>query len=217
MKKEKVFAKGLSFDKLFLFFVLGSIFGSFFEEIQWFFHNGSWTSRHDLLIGPFSTLYGFGLVLFLIVLGPCNERRGVVKTFFYAFLLGGIFEYIAGLLSEKFFGIQFWNYSGMFLDINGKTTIPIMIAWGFMAVLLLKLIYPVFSKWIEKIPYRIGKTISIFLFVFLSFDMFFSYSVFGRMVLRHKGVESKTIIGRFYDQKFNDDFMYNKYPILKGE
>lgn len=217
IKEKKIFAKGFNFYKLFIFFVLGSIFGSFFEEIQWFIHKGKWTSRHDLLYGPFSTLYGFGLVLFLIILGPHNERRGIFKTFFYAFLLGGIFEYIAGVLAEKFFSIKFWDYSSMILDINGKTTIPIMIVWGIMGVILLKIVYPVLSKWIEKIPYSVGKIFCFFMLVFLSLDMLLSYSVFGRMILRHKGVVPKSFIGEFYDEKYNDEYMYNKYPILKGE
>ena len=105
----------------------------------------------------------------------------------------------------------------MFLNINGKTTIPIMIVWGIMGVVLLKIVYPVVSKWIEKIPYKVGKTISIFLLLFLTFDMLFSYSVFGRMVARHKGKPPKTFLGEYYDTKYNDEFMYNKYPILKGE
>lgn len=217
IKEEKVFAHGLSFYKIFIFFVLGSIFGSFFEEIQWFIHKGKWTSRHDLLYGPFSTLYGFGLVLFLLFLGPRNEKRGVMKTFFYAFLLGGFFEYIAGVLSEKIFNIKFWDYSSMLWNINGKTTIPIMIVWGIMGVVLLKIVYPVLSKWIEKIPYRVGKVGCILLFIFLSLDMLLSYSVFGRMVLRHKGVTPKSFLGEFYDKKYHDEYMYNKYPILKGE
>ncbi len=216
-QNKKVFAQGLCFDKIFLFFVLGSIFGSFFEEIQWFVQHGVWTSRHDLLIGPFSTLYGFGLILFLAILGPHNGRRGFIKTFIYAFLLGGVFEYIAGVLAENILNIHFWNYSSMFLNINGKTTIPIMIVWGIMGVVLLKIVYPVVSKWIEKIPYKVGKTISIFLLLFLTFDMLFSYSVFGRMVARHKEKPPKTFIGEYYDKKYNDEFMYNKYPILKGE
>ncbi len=216
-QNKKVFAKGLCFSKVFLFFVLGSVFGSFFEEIQWFIQKGVWTSRHDLLIGPFSTLYGFGLVLFLLILGPKNSRRGTIKTFFYAFLLGGIFEYIAGVLAECIFRIKFWDYSHMFLNIGGKTTIPIMLVWGVMGVIFLKIIYPVVSKWIEKIPYFIGEISCIFLFIFMTFDMLFSYSVFGRMILRHKGIPSQTWLGKFYDQKYNDEFMYNAYPILKGE
>ena len=47
-QNKKVFAEGLCFTKFFLFFVVGSLFGSFFEEIQWFIQKGLWTSRHDL-------------------------------------------------------------------------------------------------------------------------------------------------------------------------
>ena len=115
---KKVFAKGLSFYKIFIFFVLGSLFGSYFEEIQWWIVHHCLTSRHDLLIGPFSTLYGFGMILFLLFLGPKNNRRGIMKTFFYAFLLGGIFEYIAGVLAEQICHIKFWDYSNLFLNIN---------------------------------------------------------------------------------------------------
>lgn len=215
--KSKVFAKGLCFDKIFLFFVLGSVFGSFFEEIQWFFKTGKWTSRHDLLYGPFSTLYGFGLILFLLILGPKNKERGIVKTFFYSFLLGGIFEYIASYLAEIIFKIKFWDYSQMILNIQGRTTIPIMIVWGIISVILLKIIYPFVSNILEKIPYVLGKFITIILFLFLLFDMTLSYSVFMRMRLRQQNYPAKTFIGEYYDNKYNDDFMYNKYPLLKGE
>ena len=214
---RKVFAEGLCFYKIFIFFVFGSVFGGFFEEIQWFVIHKSWTCRHDLLIGPFSTLYGFGMVLFLLLLGPGNGKRGIFKTFFYSFLIGGIFEYIAGVLSEWVLNIKFWDYSSMLLNINGKTTIPIMMVWGILGVIVLKVIYPLGSIWIEKIPSKIGKPICILFFLFLTFDMVLSYSVFGRFVLRRDGNPPKTFIGEFYDKKFNDEFMYNKYPILKGE
>ncbi len=217
MNDKKIFAKGLCFDKIFIFFLLGSIFGGFFEEIQWFVKNGVWTCRHDLLIGPFSTLYGFGLVLFLVLLGDYNHKLGFIKTFFYSFLIGGIFEYLAGVLAENIFNIKFWDYSSMFLNINGKTTIPIMIIWGLLGVILLKIIYPIFSSLIERIPYKIGKTLTYLMLIFMIFNMVLSYSVFARMIARRKNEAPKTFIGEFYDKNFNDEFMYNKYPILKGE
>lgn len=217
MRKNTVFAKGFCFDKIFLFFIIGSVFGGFFEEIQWFIIHGTWTCRHDLLYGPFSTLYGFGMILFLILLEPQNNERGVGKTFFYSFVIGGAFEYVAGVLAEYVLHTKFWDYSSMFLNINGKTTIPIMIIWGLLGTVLLKIIYPVVSHWIEKIPYKIGKLLNFILFIFIFWDMLLSYSVFGRMLMRKSGTPPKTFIGEYYDRKYNDDFMYKKYPILKGE
>lgn len=217
LKLKKIFASGFCFDKLFLFFLLGSVFGGFFEEIQWFIAHKTWTCRHDLLYGPFSTLYGFGMVIFLILLLPKNYERGIFKTFFLAFFIGGVFEYFAGVLSEQVLNIKFWDYSSMFLNIDGKTSIPIMLIWGILGVLLLKVIYPFVSRYIEKIPYKIGKILNTCLMLFLFFDMLLSYSVFVRMLMRNKEIAPKTCIGKFYDKKYNDEFMYKKYPILKGE
>ncbi len=213
---KKVFAKGLSFYKIFIFFILGSLFGSYFEELQYFIKNDCFTTRHDLLIGPFSTLYGFGMILFLLILGPKNNYRGIGKTFLYAFLLGGIFEYIAGVVAEQICHIKFWDYSSMFLNINGKTTIPIMFIWGVLGTFELKILYPILSKYIEKIPPLIGKTLCILFLIFILFDMILSYTVFARMVKRKENIPPKTKIGVFYDQVFNDEFMYKKYPILRG-
>lgn len=214
--KENRFAQGLCFYKIFLFFVFGSLFGSYFEEIQWFIKHDCLTSRHDLLIGPFSTLYGFGMVLFLILLGPKNNQRSIFRTFFYACFIGGIFEFIAGVLAENICHIKFWDYSNLFLNIGGKTSIPIMLIWGLLGTLELKILYPILSNLIEKIPITIGKIITIFLFLFFLFDMSLSYSVFFRMIKRQEGKPPITKLGEYYDQKFNDTFLYNKYPILKG-
>lgn len=215
--QKKIFAEGLCFKKIFLFFVLGSLFGSFYEEIIFYFQYKEWTCRHDLLYGPFSTLYGLGMVLFLVILGWKNEKRGIVKTFLYASLIGGIFEYIAGFLLEFFLSIKFWDYTGMFLNIQGRTTVPYMLAWGLMGTLFLKVIYPFISKWIEKIPYKIGQIVYFVLLVFFIFNMFLSYTVFIRMIERNKDKEPKTFVGKLYDRYYDNDFMYEKFPILEGK
>lgn len=216
-KNKKIFAKNLSFFKIFIFFIVGSLFGSFFEEILYCFQHGNWTCRHDLIYGPFSTLYGFGNVFYLITLGWKNKERGIIKTFFLAALLGGLLEFGVSLIIELIFHLKFWDYSNMILNFQGRTTIPIMLVWGLMGTLLLKLIYPLFSKYIEKIPYKIGTILFTILFLFLIYDIILSYSVFVRMYNRNKGIPPKTKIGEIYDQKYDDEFMYNKFPILKGK
>lgn len=216
-KQKQDFAEGINLYKIFIFFILGSIFGSFFEEILFFFQNGSWTRRHDLIYGPFSTLYGFGVVLFLCVFVKKNVTRSIPKTFFYISLLGGLVEYIAGLLSETFLHIKFWDYSNMFLNINGRTTIPIMLIWGLMGTILLKVVYPFISKWIEKIPKKIGKPVCILLFILLALDMLVSYTAFFRMLSRSKGINAKNKIEELYDKLYPDEFMYQKFPILQGK
>ena len=213
----KIFAEGLSFTKLFIFFLLGSVFGSFYEEIIFFFQNGKWTVRHDLLFGPFSSLYGFGVMIYLIILGNHNKERGVIKTFLYSMFIGGFFEYIMSWFLETFLNIKFWDYSGMFLNINGRTTLLFMIAWGVMGTILLKLIYQFVSNLIEKVPYKIAQPIYLIVLIFMIINIIMSFTVFIRMVYRHKGYEPLSFIGKFYDKVYNDDFMYKEFPILKDK
>jgi uncharacterized membrane protein len=215
--RNKIYQKELSFINLFPFFILGSLFGAVFEGIILLIQEGNFLVRSDLLYGPFSSLYGFGTIIFLILLIPKNNKRGIIKTFLYSFFIGGILEYIAGLISEILFHIKFWDYSKMFLNINGRTTIPIMLIWGIMGSILVKIIYPLISKIAKKIPQNIGLFFFILIFIFMIWNMTISYTAFFRMVLRNKGYAPKTIIGTIYDHLYNDDVMYQKFPILKGK
>lgn len=216
-QNKQKFAQGICFPKIFFFFLFGCVAGALFEEFVLFFQNGEWTRRHDLIYGPFSTLYGFGVVIYLLVFLKKNNERGLIKTFFLASLLGGAIEYMASLLFEITLGIRFWDYSNMAFNFQGRTTILIMMAWGIGGTILLKVLYPIGSKLIEKIPYKIGQLIFVVSFIFLTFDMVISYSAFLRMVFRNRGVAPKTIIGEIYDKVYHDDFMLKKFPILEGK
>lgn len=211
------FAEDLSFAKIFIFFVIGSLFGSFYEEVIFFVQSGSWTVRHDLLFGPFSSLYGFGVIIFLILLVPHSKKRSILKTFLYAMFIGGIAEYTASWFFDVFLNIRFWDYSGMFSNINGRTTILFMIVWGIMGTILVKIIYPFISKLIERIPINVGQPIFIIILILMILNVLLSYSVFMRMVYRNKGYEPLTFVGKFYDKVYDDNFMYQKFPILKDK
>ena len=67
--EEKVFAKGYCFTKLFIFFVLGCLIGTYYEEVLWFIKYGEITTRQGLIYGPFSPIYGVGVLAFVLLLG----------------------------------------------------------------------------------------------------------------------------------------------------
>ena len=204
------------FVLLFVLFVLGSLFGSIFESIVIFFQKSEWIRRSDLLVGPFSTLYGFGCVIYIVLLGK-NSNRNIIKTFIYSSLLGGIFEYLSSLLFEVFFNLKFWDYSSYIMNIQGRTTIPIMMIWGILGTLLLKVIYPNLKKLIKKITINKIKPYVYVLLVFFVINMTLSYTIFFRTMLRNKGIDSFTLVGKMYDYYFDDEFMRKKYPILKDK
>lgn len=213
--ENKKFAEGYCFTKIFIFFLIGCLIGTYYEEILWFIRYGEWSNRQGLIYGPFSPIYGVGVAIFVIFLGKSNDRRSVWKTLIYAAIIGGGTEFMTSLIADKVFGVQFWNYSNEFLNIFGRTTIPFMIFWGIGGTVLMKIIYPWISKWIEKIPYKIGKPIYIVVLIFILVDVILTYGALGRMALRDNGVKSYTFVGEFMDKVYTDEFLYDKFPIMR--
>ncbi len=213
--EKKIFAKGYCFSKIFIFFLIGCLVGTYYEEILWFIKYGEITNRQGLIYGPFSPIYGVGVLVFVLFLGKKNDSRSLLKTFLFASIIGGVTEYLTGFIADTFFGVKFWDYSSYFLNIQGRTTILFMLGWGFFGTILMKFIYPRISFLIEKIPYKIGKIVYRIVLVFILFDIFITYSAFARMAWRNSGKDPFTPLGELYDSIYDDEFMYKKFPVMR--
>ena len=216
---KQVFAEGYCGKKLFLIFVIGSIFGALYEQIlnlvKVYFATGDivWSLRRGVIYGPFSPIYGVGAVLIVYFLVRPNYSK--LKTFIYGALLGGAFEYIISLLQEIFTHTTSWDYSNYFLNINGRTTIPFMICWGLFTLIFAKYIYPFISKIIEKIPINIGNIIFYILLIFLVIDMFVSWTALIRSAMRREDIEPITPVGEFYDKVYPDTVLSKSFPNME--
>lgn len=220
-KDKKGYAKGLCSAKLFLIFAIFSVFGTYYEQIltlvMRYMDKGiiSWELRRGVIYGPFSPIYGGGAVIFAIFL--LRKDISNWKTFLYASLIGGIFEFEISFLQETFVGTTSWDYSGYFLNIGGRTTIPFMAVWGIMGLIFAKYLYPKISKFIENAPYNLMRTFTICLAIFLSLDMLVSWTALLRQNLRRKGFEPLTPIGELYDQVYPDEVLKKYFPNMEAK
>lgn len=212
----KLSDRGLNFKKLFWIFIIGSIIGAYYEEIlfiiKYYISNNSfkWEPRRGMFWGPFSPIYGMGAVLMSIVLVGKNNKW--YTTFILSMILGGLTEYIIGFLQETFLGTTSWNYSNMILNINGRTSVPIMIIWGFMGLVFLYFIYPIMSKLIDKIKGRKGEIITNVFICLITVDIFISWGALIRQSLRHHDIPAYTIVGKWFDDTFTDEYIQAKMP-----
>ncbi len=215
-KEPEIFAKGLCFKKYFFFFVIGSIFGCYYEMIlnlishfmggdPWF-----WETRSGVIYGPFSVIYGLGVIIMIW----CLAEKGLKwwQIFIYGALLGAACEYIVGFLQETFTGTMSWNYSDHFLNLHGRTSFFVACVWGLICLILIKYVYPFISRQIERIPVKIGNIIFYSLLVFLIIDIFISFSAVIRMNLRHHEVPTFTPYGQFLDSVYPDERVHRAYP-----
>lgn len=217
MKKQQnnIFAHGLCFTKLFIIFLIGCVFGTYYEEILHFITNREWSNRQAMIIGPFNPIYGIPAVIYVLLLANENKKRSILKTYIYSVIIGGAAEYVVGLAIETLFKVKFWDYTGYFMNIGGKTTVPFMLFWGILGVNLMKVIYPFVSKTIEEVPYKVAKPVYTGLLVFMIFNSLLTYSAFSRMASRNVGKEANTFIGRFYDKVFTNEYMSSKFPAMQ--
>lgn len=191
--KNKVFMKCI------WVFLIGSIFGVIMETIISYFQFGHFESRKGLIYGPLNPIYGFGAIIFMLLI----RYKNPVKVFLGGMLLGGSFEYLCSLFQEKVFGTISWNYSNQAFDINGRTSLFLMGCWGIIALLFVFIIYPPISKCIEKIP--LGDILTTILAIFLTADCMISLSACIRQNERAHGFKAKNKAEVFLDKYYPDE------------
>ncbi|MBR1883839.1 MAG: putative ABC transporter permease [Clostridia bacterium] len=212
MKKEK-FAEGYyNFYKLVLLFALGCFIGDLYEVLLHFIKNGELVQRRGVIYGPFNPVYGFGLLLMVLLLGRVKRN---FKIFIYGSVIGGVFEYMCSFIQEKVFGTYAWDYSDLFLNINGRTTVIYAMFWGVLALGVIKVIVPLMSLWIEKIPVKFGKAFTICLAVFLVWDMSISCLAAERDYRRQLNLEAKNVIDIYLDEYYPEEVIRKVYQNSK--
>lgn len=205
------FANGLNFYKLFWIFVFGCVVGYAVEMLWSYIFLGYFESRRGLIYGPFSPVYGFGAVIFTLLLHKLEKSNGIV-IFSLSALIGGIFEYLCSWFQEFTVDTISWEYSELPLSLKGRTNLGYSILWGVMGLIFIKYIYPHFSKLVESIPNMPGLIITWFMIIFMTFNILISLAAVKRYSERANRVPPSGSFDVFLDQKYPDDFMKEIFP-----
>ena len=131
-------------------------------------------------------------------------------------MLGGAFEYVCSVFTEKVFGCIFRDYSKVPFNLNGRINLLFCFFWGIMALVWLKIIYPWMSHGIEKLPMRFGKILTFLLIVFFAFDICVSSAALYRMKTRAEGIPAANWAERYADEHFSDEWLRERYKNLKN-
>ena len=209
-----VFAAGIGFYKLFWLFLIGAFVGDLIETVFVWGTSGVLMSRSSLLYGPFSVVWGLGAAILTVVL------RGLMdKSDRYIFvggaLMGGVYEYMCSVVTEKLFGKVFWDYSKIPFNLNGRINLLYCVFWGIAAVVWVKEVYPRISALIEKIPMKVGKVLTWVLVVLLAVDVALSCMALGRMDQREKGIPATNAVQQFLDEQYPDEYLTRRYQNMK--
>lgn len=215
MKREKVIDQAI---KVFWIFVIGSIIGYLVEMVVAFVQNGHFESRQGLIYGPFAQVYGIGMLTYYFIV---PKVKGTTKVFLISMIMGGIVEYICSYVQERFFGTISWDYSNLWFNLNGRTSLLHCTYWGIAGILFVKYVYPQVQKidqWIQKVNFRYMTSI---LAVFMLFNIMVSSLAADRQKERERNIVANNNIDLFFDQYYPDEIMdhiyANKITILKNK
>lgn len=205
------FAKGICFDKLVWVFLISSFLGALIEMVYCRALGGAWMSRSSVLYGAFSFVWGFGAVVLTVVLQRLAGKEDR-KVFLAGFLVGGAYEYLCSVFTELVFGTVFWDYSGMPLNIGGRTNVLYCIFWGLLAVVWIKVLYPPMERCIERFPPLLGKIVTwVIVFVMLCNGLL-TAAAMNRYTVRQTQPEPGGVIEEFLDERYNDRWMEHRWP-----
>lgn len=113
-------------DLILLFFIF-SICGWIWEVFISLFEDGIFVNRGTML-GPWLPIYGWGGIAILVLLKPFRDKPW--KLFVMSFLLCGILEYGTSFYLESVHHMKWWDYSGYFLNINGRVCLEGLLVFG---------------------------------------------------------------------------------------
>ena len=206
-----IFAEGMCLDKLIWVFLVSAFLGDFIEMAYCRVVGGSWMNRSSVLYGTFSFVWGIGAVLLTVVLRKVADKPDRV-IFAAGFVIGGAYEYLCSVFTELVFGTVFWDYSHMPLNIGGRTNIWYCFAWGILAVVWIKIIYPPMSRNIEKLPALTAKVFTWIVTLVMIFNGLLTTAAMIRYSSRQEQPVAQNFIDEFIDENFNDQYMESRWP-----
>ena len=194
-------AQPLTFYRVFWLFLIAGVVGDLIEVVFWLVTRGELISRSSLLYGPFSIVWALGAVLLTLVFHKMGDQR-TVNIFLTGTVLGGVYEYICSWVQEAAFGVCFWDYRHLPLNLNGRINLVFCLFWGAVAVVWVRLAYPALC----------GKRVAQAAALFLVFSTILSAAALVRMDQRREGVPASGVVAQFLDERFPDVQLQARYP-----
>jgi uncharacterized membrane protein len=212
--EKEIFARGCHFYKIIMLFFVGAFLGDVVETIFCRITDGVWMSRSSVVWGTFSIVWGLAIAVVTSMLYKYREKSDGF-LFLMGMFLGGSYEYFCSVFTEIVFGKVFWDYSWMPFNLGGRINLLYCFFWGIAATVWFKRLYPFISKWLEKIPLKLGKAVAWILIVFMCSDVMVSCMALVRYDQRGKGIVAAAAWQVWMDKHYDNKTMEKIYPNAK--
>lgn len=171
---KKINKENFNFDfktnicKYIMIFLAGGIAGWIYELIFCLIYDGELVNR-GFLYGPYLPVYGFGAIFLVILLKRFKKNPLII--FFSAMIITGVLEYFTGYAMWNIYHRTWWDYDGLFLNIDGYVCLRSVLTFAVGSILLVYVIEPLINKLISSISMRKMIYSSVFIVCMLLVDL----------------------------------------------
>lgn len=196
----------LNFFNCFWIFLVCCILGDLLEVGFVLVKDGHFMHRSGMLFGAFSPIYGMGALLMTMALNRFYKHN-LIPIFLVSAVIGGAFEFAVSWFWETAFGVVCWDYTGTFMNIDGRTNLFYMCMWGILGTMWIKLMLPRLLALINCIPWKSRYTITIVVAAFMLVNAVMTVQSIDCWTKRAAGNEPQSQIEMFYAKNFPDSYM----------
>lgn len=167
------YTRRYSIWSLLALFFIASIIGWSFEVIMHIIEHGEFVKR-GVLQDPWLPIYGYGCLLILTILH--KFRKKPLQEFILIIVLCGLVEYFTAVYLEYVFnGTKWWDYSGYFLNIQGRVCAEGLLVFGIGGIILVYILAPLIDNVLQKINPKKLAIICCSLLCLFIFDHIYSH------------------------------------------
>lgn len=176
-KKIKIdYSKNYEITSIILFFFTFSFVGWLWEVGLYLFRDGILVNRGSLY-GPWLPIYGTGCTT-IILLTKFKIIRKMLKnpllTFNVNMIICSIIEYLTSWYIEMTKGIKYWDYTGTFMNINGRICLECALFFGFGSCICVYFVAPFLEKQFQKVTTKVKITVCLLLAMIFTVDTVYS-------------------------------------------
>ncbi len=130
-------------------------------------------TNRGFLRGPALPIYGFGAILIIFCTLP------VYGNYILEYLVGvvacTVLEYVTGVLMEAIFKTRYWDYTGQFMNFQGRICLRSSLFWGVLTLFVVHVIHePIAAFVTEKLPLPLTAALASVLSAVMLADLYFS-------------------------------------------
>lgn len=176
-KKKRIeiinYMRRYSITNLILLFFIISFIGWIWEVSLHLITLGKFINR-GTLHGPWLPIYGFGGIIILLVL--YKFRSKIINHLALSAILCGFLEYFSSLALEMTYGQKWWDYSGYFINLNGRICAEGLLIFALGGMFIVYMLAPYLDNLLRKLNKKVAISLCVVLLLVFSIDMIYSHN-----------------------------------------